>query len=371
MTLDCTRIVRKIGHGRCDEALPSNETIVTGAVGSGSKPLKIGGIEIAAPVFLAPMSGVTDSPVRRLAAELGAGLVVSEMTASDELANGHRMSRLRCEATGIGPHVVQLAGCETHWMAEGARIAEAEGADIIDINMGCPARHVTGGQSGSALMRDLDHAVSLVEATIAAVKVPVTLKMRLGWDDRSRNAPELAGRAEAAGIKLVTVHGRTRCQFYKGEADWDAIRAVRDAIAIPLVVNGDITSYEKALAALEASGADAVMIGRGAQGQPWLPGQIGRRLKGGPAEATPSLETQLGYVRALYEGVCALYGLRIGLRHARKHLGWALDVAAGASGAPVETLKAWRQTILTSEDPRRVHRSLQDAFDDFAWSAAA
>lgn len=350
---------------------PVNETPVTGLVLSGSKPLKIGDIDVVAPVFLAPMSGVTDSPVRRLAAELGAGLVVSEMTASDELANGHRMSRLRCEATGIGPHVVQLAGCEAHWMAEGARIAEAEGADIIDINMGCPARHVTGGQSGSALMRDLDHAVSLIDATIAAVKVPVTLKMRLGWDDRTRNAPELARRAEAAGVKLVTVHGRTRSQFYKGEADWAAIRAVREAIAIPLVVNGDVTSYEKALTALEASGADAVMIGRGAQGQPWLPGQIGRRLQGGAEEAAPSLETQLHYVRTLYEGVCALYGLRIGLKHARKHLGWALDVAARASLAPAETLKSWRQKILTSEDARLVHQSLQDAFDDFAWSAAA
>ena len=170
-------------------------------------------------------------------------------------------------------------------MAEGARIAEAAGADIIDINMGCPARHVTGGQSGSALMRDLDHALKLIEATVGAVKVPVTLKMRLGWDDRSLNAPELARRAEAAGVQLISVHGRTRCQFYKGEADWGAVRAVKDAIGIPLVVNGDITSFEKAVAALEISGADAVMVGRGAQGQPWLPGQIGRRSN--PASPNP------------------------------------------------------------------------------------
>ena len=199
------------------------------------------------------------------------------MTASDDLVNGRPMSLLRCEAGGIGPHVVQLAGCEAKWMAEGARIAEASGADIIDINMGCPARHVTGGQSGSALMRDLDHALELIEATVAAVKVPVTLKMRLGWDERSLNAPELARRAEAAGVQMITVHGRTRCQFYKGDADWGAVRSVKDAIDIPLVVNGDITSFEKAVAALEMSGADAVMVGRGAQGQPWLPGQIGRR----------------------------------------------------------------------------------------------
>src|SRR5690349_18203153 len=348
-----------------------NETPVTGSAVSGSKPLKIGDIEIANPVFLAPMSGVTDSPVRRLAAELGAGLVVSEMTASDELANGHRMSRLRCEATGVGPHVVQLAGCEAHWMAEGARIAEAGGADIIDINMGCPARHVTGGQSGSALMRDLDHAARLIDATISAVKVPVTLKMRLGWDDRARNAPELARRAEASGVQMITVHGRTRCQFYKGMADWSAVRAVKEVISIPLVVNGDITSYETALDALEQSGADALMIGRGAQGAPWLPGQIGRRLEGGAAEAAPALTQQLGYVRALYDEICRHYGLRIGLRHARKHLGWALDVAADASRVPAGKLKSWRQKILTSEEPSRVYQALGEAFDDFAWSAAA
>src|SRR5260370_13303 len=190
-------------QSRCG-ACQKHEKPVTGSAISRSKPLKIAGIELANRVLLAPMSGITDAPFRRLAAGLGAGLVVSEMTASDDLARGRPMSRLRCEAAGIGPHVVQLAGCETRWMAEGARVAEAAGADIIDINMGCPARHVTGGQSGSALMRDLDHAVTLIQATIAAVKVPVTLKMRLGWDERSLNAPELAAPAGASGGRRAT-----------------------------------------------------------------------------------------------------------------------------------------------------------------------
>jgi tRNA-dihydrouridine synthase B len=344
---------------------------VTGLDDPRHKPLKIGDISVGNRVLLAPMSGITDAPFRRLSAALGAGLVVSEMTASDDLVHGRPMSVLRCEAAGIGPHVVQLAGCQSHWMAEGAKVAEAGGADIIDINMGCPARHVTGGQSGSALMRDLDHALKLIEATIAAVKVPVTLKMRLGWDHHSLNAPELARRAEAAGVQMITVHGRTRCQFYKGEADWSAVRAVKDAISVPLVVNGDITSFEKAESALEMSGADAVMIGRGAQGQPWLPGQIGRRLENGKTEATPSLPEQLTHISGLYDEICRHYGLRIGLKHARKHLGWALEIAAGCSRAPAETLRGWRQSILTSEDPRSVHRSLQNAYDDFAWSAAA
>ncbi|UZE52190.1 tRNA dihydrouridine synthase DusB [Rhodopseudomonas sp. P2A-2r] len=335
--------------------------------------MRIGDIEIANRVVLAPMTGITDVPFRRQVAQLGAGLVVSEMTASADLVNGRPMSVLRVEATGLGPHVVQLAGCEARWMAEGARIAEAGGADIIDINMGCPARKVTGGtgQSGSALMRNLDHALTLIDATVAAVKVPVTLKMRLGWDDNSLNAPELARRAEAAGVQLITVHGRTRCQFYKGEADWGAVRAVRDAIDIPLIVNGDITSYEKALTALELSGADAVMVGRGAYGRPWVPGQIARRLQSGAAEAEPALAVQLSYVRTLYEEILSHYGVHVGLRHARKHLGWSLDAAAAASDAPPDVLRSWKQKIQTAEAPAGVHRSLDEAFDAFAWSAAA
>ena len=331
----------------------------------------VGNVAVQNRVVLAPMSGITDAPFRRVVSQLGAGLVVSEMTASDALIQGNRNAVLRVEGQGTGTHVVQLAGCEPHWMAEGARIAQDAGAEIIDINMGCPARHVANKQSGSALMRDLDHALTLIEATVGAVAVPVTLKMRLGWDDHSINASDLARRAEDAGVKLITVHGRTRCQFYTGTADWDAVRAVKDSISIPLVVNGDIRNFADADTALRMSGADAIMVGRAAQGRPWLPGQIARYLETGSKEAAPPLAQQFTLIAAMYDELLAHHGLRIGLKHARKHLGWALDAAAATTGTAIETLKRWRGSVLTSQTPAEARTRLAQAYDAFACGASA
>jgi tRNA-dihydrouridine synthase B len=313
---------------------------------------------LASGAFLAPMSGVTDIVMRRIAARHGAGIVVSEMVASDEFVRGNEEYRLRAEGAGLFPHVVQLAGCDPHWLGEAARLAEANGAAIVDINMGCPAKKVTGGWAGSALMRNLDHALSLVEAAVAAVKVPVTVKMRLGWDDASRNAPELARRSVAAGAKMITVHGRTRQQFYKGTADWAAIRAVREAGDFPLVANGDIHDVADARACLAQSGADFVMVGRAALGRPWLVGAIGAELAGRPC-ADLSLAQKLAVAREHYEGLLSLMGQEHGVRHARKHLAaYADDAAASGAAADPEL----RRILLTSDQPRQVLDALTRLF---------
>ena len=320
-------------------------------------PLDVGGVEIRNRVFLAPMSGITDEPMRLRAYGHGAGLVVSEMVASGELAKGRAASERRIRHSGLPVHMVQLAGREAEHMAEGARIAAGEGADIIDINMGCPAKKVTGGYSGSALMRDLDHALTLIDAVVAAVPVPVTVKMRLGWDESGLNAPELARRAENAGVRMVTIHGRTRCQFYQGKADWRAISAVTAAVTIPVVANGDVATAADAAQILAQSGADAIMIGRGHYGAPGISSAIAADAAGEAVSGIPGSASEMtDYVASHYEDMLSLYGVESGVRQARKHLGWYIDRHAPWCDPEI------RKSIMTGFDPATVSRMLGTAF---------
>lgn len=313
--------------------------------------ITIGDVVLPNRVFLAPMSGVTDEPFRVIAHECGAGMVVSEMVASEELTRQSPESLRRASGAGkVKPFVVQLAGREARWMGEAARIAENLGAQIIDINMGCPARKVTNGYSGAALMRDLDHATGLIRATVAATSSPVTLKMRLGWDKDSINAPELARRAEAEGVAMLTVHGRTRCQFYEGRADWDAIRLVRNAVNIPVVANGDAETSDDVGVMLARSGADAVMVGRGAYGRPWWPGCLADKLSPGSGRRVPTLEEQCRLLLRQYDDMLSHHGTEAGVRRARKHLGWTLDRLAMAGHLGDEERKSWRARLLCGDD---------------------
>lgn len=311
-------------------------------------------LELTPPVLLAPMAGITDRPFRDLVASFGAGLVVSEMVASHDMINARPGSREKAEL-GLG-HIgtaVQLAGREALPMAEAARMVEGQGAQIIDINMGCPAKKVTQGYSGSALMRTPDHALTLIEAVVRAVKIPVTLKTRLGWDDGLLNAPQIARRAEAAGISMITIHGRTRCQFYNGRADWAAIANVKAAVSIPVIANGDIVSASSAREALKASGADGVMIGRGAQGKPWLLAQIADALYGTGAPVIPTGAAFADMVLGHYAEMIRFYGSTLGLRVARKHLGWFMDTCR----TPADLRKA----VLTASDVAQTEALLSEA----------
>jgi len=321
-----------------------------------ASPLSIGEHVLPNRAFLAPMAGITDKPMRMLAERFGAGLVVSEMIASNALTTGHVDMVRKLGKSGRLPHMVQLAGCEAQWMRRGAEIAADAGADIIDLNFGCPAKRVTNGYAGSALMRVPDEALKLVEAVVAATPLPVTVKMRLGWDDASLNAPDIARRAVDAGARMITVHGRTRQQFYKGEARWHLVRAVVEAVNVPVVVNGDIIDLATAREALHQSGAAAVMMGRGAQGRPWAVGQVGAALAGAEPQAAPTGDALADLVTEHYDGVLEEYGIDVGVRAARKHLDWYLE-SAGIAPA-----KEARWALLNSPEPRDVRQMIKNLF---------
>ena len=334
-----------------------------------AEPLIVGNVVLPNRILGAPMSGVSDYPYRSRVILHGAAASVAEMTPAARLIGGQRHTPQRRAAPKGAVNIVQLAGRDPVALAYAAEVCAAEGADIIDINFGCPAKKVTGGYAGSALMREPDLAARLVEVTVKSVGVPVTVKMRLGWEKAHHNAAEIARLAVEAGAQMITVHGRTRCQFYKGEANWNAIAAVRNVVKVPLVVNGDIISVETAIAALEQSGADAVMIGRGCYGSPWLPGQIACAAGDvSAAKHIPHTASEIAsYVISHHEETVALYGFEQGIRHARKHLGWYLDKFAPFTDA------ALRSEILTSLEVAAIHRALRFAFADTqpAWVAAA
>ena len=336
-------------------------------------PLQIGAARLSGRAFLAPMAGVTDFAMRRIAERHGASATVSEMIAGAGVQRGDRETahRLRASAAGAGkgaPRVVQIAARDVAGVVAAARCAEATGADWVDINMGCPCKRVTGGLAGAALMRDLDQAVRLIAAARAAVAIPVSVKMRLGWDDASRNAPELARRAESEGVALLTVHGRTRQQFYTGRADWAAIAAVVSAVRIPVVANGDCASPDDAREMLRASGAAAVMIGRAAQGRPWLVGDIAHFLDTGLRRPSPDMRARMALAREHLDGLLTLMGADAGLRHARKHLSAYVDHAARDGLAADAEL---RRALVTTPDHRTAFHMIERIFTSSVTEAAA
>lgn len=328
------------------------------------KPIQVGPVRIPTPVILAPMTGVTDLPFRRIVKRYGAGLTVSEMIASQAMIRETRQSLQKALwDPAEEPVSLQLAGCEPQVMAEAARLNEQRGAAIIDINMGCPVKKVVNGDAGSALMRDLPLAAAIIEATVKAVKVPVTLKMRMGWDHGSLNAPELARIAEDLGVAMITVHGRTRCQMYKGSADWAFILGVKEAVSVPVIVNGDICSIDDAREALRQSGADGVMIGRGAYGRPWLLGQAMAALGQGSERPDPSMDEQLATILEQYEAMLSLYGRQTGVNLARKHIGWYTKGLPGSA--------EFRNKVNSQDDPAVVLEMLGEFYAPWLSRAAA